>query len=83
MPTEVPRLLEARCRVDVFEGFFELLVMDALQPVLVEVVPGGDDEVDVQLLANLPHLHEKEKKKNKPNMVQPAPIFLEILVLLC
>ena len=57
--TEVPRLLQALGRVDVGEGLLERLVICASQAVLVEVVAGGYDEVDAELLPNLPHLHCK------------------------
>ena len=55
--TQVPRLLQALRRVDIGEGLLERLVIRARQAVLVEVVPGGYDEVDVELLPNLSHLH--------------------------
>lgn len=55
--TGVPWLVEALGGVDVGEGFFEGLVIDAGEAVLVEVVAGGDDEVDVHLLPYYSHLH--------------------------
>ena len=64
--TEVPRLLQALGGVDIGEGFFKLLVMDARQAVLVEVVAGGDHEVDVQLLPDLPHLHQQRRIPMRP-----------------
>lgn len=55
--TEVPRFLQALGRVDVCEGLLERVVIHARQAGVVEVVPGGYDEVDVQLLPDPPHLH--------------------------
>lgn len=48
--------MEALGGVDVGEGLLEGLVVDAGEAVLVEVVAGGDDEVDVHLLPYHPHL---------------------------
>lgn len=57
--TQVPRLLQAVCRVDIGEGLLERLVIRARQAVLVEVVPGGYNKVDAELLSNPSHLHKK------------------------
>ena len=54
--TEIPRLLQALGGVDIGEGFLELLVMNAREAVLVEVVAGGDDKIGGQLLADHSHL---------------------------
>lgn len=54
--TGVPWLLQASGCVDVREGLLEGPVIDTPEPVVVEVVPSGDDEVDVQLLPDPPHL---------------------------
>jgi hypothetical protein len=55
--TQVPRLLQALRRVDIGERLLERLVIRARQAVLVEVVAGGYDEVDAELLPNPAHLH--------------------------
>lgn len=55
--TQVPRLLQALRRVDIGERLLERLVIRAREAVLVEVVAGGYDEVDAELLPNPAHLH--------------------------
>jgi hypothetical protein len=55
--TQVPRLLQALRRVDIGERLLERLVVRARQAVLVEVVAGGYDEVDAELLPDPAHLH--------------------------
>ena len=54
--TNVPRLLEALGGVDVGEALLEERVAGVGDAVVVDVVAGGDDEVDVQLLPRQPHL---------------------------
>lgn len=55
--TDVPGLLEAVGGVDVGEGRLEAgRIIIAGEPVVVEVVAGGDHEVGAQLLPNHSHL---------------------------
>jgi hypothetical protein len=55
--TQVPRLLKAVGSVDIGERFLEEGVAGVGDAVVVDVVAGGDDEVDVQLLPHHAHLH--------------------------
>jgi len=54
--TNVPRLLEALGGVDVGEALLEERVAGVGDAVVVDVVAGGDDEVDVQFLPHHSHL---------------------------
>ena len=54
--TNVPRLLEALGGVDVGEALLEEWVAGVGDAVVIDVVAGGDDEVDVQLLPYQSHL---------------------------
>jgi len=56
--TNVPRLLEALGGVDVGEALLEERVAGVGDAVVVDVVAGGDDEVDVHLLPHHSHLQQ-------------------------
>ena len=56
--TNVPRRLEALGGVDVGEALLEERVAGVGDAVVVDVVAGGDDEVDVQLLPHHSHLQQ-------------------------
>lgn len=58
--TAVPLPLQAICRVDPAERLEERRIVHAREPILVEVVPRRDHEIDAQLLSHDSHLWQQQ-----------------------